>query len=60
MISVKKVKNDIWRMCTNCSSKEGYEIEVSNGSQGVVWVLCKDCINELIKKIKEVEDGNNN
>lgn len=61
MINVKKVKDDVWRVCLNCHSKEGYEIEVSNGNQGVVWTLCKDCVvDELIKKIKEVEDGNNN
>lgn len=60
MINVKKIKDDVWRVCLNCHSKEGYEIEVSNGNQGVVWTLCKDCVDELIKKIKEVEDGNNN
>lgn len=60
MINVKKVKDYAWRVCLNCRSKEGYEIEVSNGNQGVAWTLCKDCIDELIKKIKEVEYGNNN
>lgn len=58
MIMVKKVKNDIWRECLNCKSKDVYDIEISNGNQGVVWCLCKKCLAEINKKVSELENEN--
>lgn len=56
MIAVKKVKNDVWRECLNCRSKEAYEIEIGNGNQGVVISLCDKCLTELNKKVSELEN----
>lgn len=59
MIAVKKVKNDVWRECLNCKDKEEiYDIEIGNRNQGVVWCLCKKCLDEINNKVSEFENEN--
>lgn len=58
MITVKKINNDVWIECLNCKSKEAYEIEIGNRNQGVVWCLCKKCLDEVNKKVSELENEN--